>query len=190
MAKAATGRSGLGVRLGLESGSGFEEKTSVSGCERSQYRVRRRHKRCITTMRDSSAFLFLPVRGVFPLNLPGVLNTSVTLLFLVSNKSERESLSSYKCDLLKISAICSFSHSISCCAGYISSSFSCSNSCVTFSFSALTHDAEPTVICILAAIVSSDHLRIRIGRRRCFSWDRRVAGVNCAARAADEEKGW
>jgi hypothetical protein len=33
-------------------------------------------------MRDSNAFLFLPVLGVFPRNLPGVLNTSVTLLFL------------------------------------------------------------------------------------------------------------
>jgi hypothetical protein len=33
MAKVATGLSGFGVRLGLESESGLEEKTSVSGYE-------------------------------------------------------------------------------------------------------------------------------------------------------------
>ncbi len=51
----------------------------------SQYRLLLRRIRHRLTTRASSAFLFLPVRGVFPLSFLGVLNISVTLLCLVSN---------------------------------------------------------------------------------------------------------
>lgn len=100
------------------------------------------------TTRASPTFAFRIVRGVLPRSLPGVLNISATfLLQILAVQSSDGTLLSLSTDIwfsLKISAMCSFSHSKSFLAEKLNSSTSELAICCADDLSSATHGAEPT----------------------------------------------
>lgn len=95
------------------------------------------------TSRFSSGLRFLAVLGVFPRSFPGVLKISMTLLWPISMFHGYFQAWPYTWFLLKISAICSFSHSTSFRAEKANSSASWAQNCNTWSFSSVIHSEEP-----------------------------------------------